>query len=233
MKSIVSALAVSFALFAVSAHADQARIEDLKSQIRGIAIENLERRDNLAETRARLEPLVKELSSFHRPENAAADLPLLEGAWKELFSDDVEPEPPGFGTDRDGVYQVITSEGYFYNFGNLIGFGPLRVLGVLRGEYKPVNDFLNIEFTKVSVRLNGLRENEDLDQLVADIESGAVSTIVPPGDSRAPNGPVGAQGNIRNIYIDSDFRVATGSNFADGIQDLFVLDKVTKSISYK
>ncbi|MCA2962097.1 MAG: hypothetical protein IOD12_17735 [Silvanigrellales bacterium] len=217
-----------------TAHADDsARIAELKAQIRSIAIENLGRRDNLPETRALLEPLALELAKFHTPADAAADLPALEGAWKEIFSDDVEPEPPGFSTVRDEVYQVITTNGYFYNFGNLAGPGPLKVLGLLRGEYAPTEDFLNIEFTKVSIRPRPLKSGEVLMDVVEKLESGDMFTITPPGNNRAPKGPVGAKGNIKNLFIDGDFRVATGSNFADGKFDLYVLDKVTTPISYK
>jgi hypothetical protein len=213
--------------------ANPERIAELKQQMRSIAIENLGRRDNLADSRSQLEPLATELATFTTAKLAEDDLPALVGAWKEIFSDDVEPEPPGFKTDRDGTYQIITDKGYFYNFGELKGPGPLRFLGVLRGVYSPAEEFLNIEFTKVSVRLSGLKATENLTELVTKIESGKEFTIVPPGSNKFPKGPVGAKGNIRNLYIDSDFRVATGSNFADGKYDLYVLDKVTKPIRYK
>jgi hypothetical protein len=215
------------------AFGDVARVAEIKAEIRAIALENLGRRDNLAETRALLEPLVAELSQFHAPESAEADLPALEGAWKEIFSDDVEPEPPGFSTDRDSVYQVISSKGYFYNLADLKGPGPLKLLGVLRGKYTPSKDFLNIEFTKVSIRASSLRADESLTRLAERLEAGSVFTVTPPGDSRAPNGPVGAKGNIKNLYIDADFRVATGSNFADGKYDFYVLDKVANPVNYK
>ena len=105
-------------------------------------------------------------------------------------------------------------------------------MGVLRGQYKPAGDFLNIEFTRVAIRPNALSDKENLADLAQRIETGKAFTVVPPGNNRAPRGPVGAQGNIRNIYIDSDFRVATGSNIADGVQDLYVLDKVTTPVRY-
>jgi hypothetical protein len=209
---------------------DNSRIEILKQGIRDIALQNLGNRDNLKETRAMLNPLVDELSGYHTPLSAEQDLPSLEGAWKEIYSDDVEPEPPGFRTDRDSTYQVITRNGYFYNLANLKGV--ITVLGVLRGQYKPAGDFLNIEFTRVAIRPNALSDKENLADLAQRIETGKAFTVVPPGNNRAPRGPVGAQGNIRNIYIDSDFRVATGSNIADGVQDLYVLDKVTTPVRY-
>jgi hypothetical protein len=73
---------------------DNSRIEILKQGIRDIALQNLGNRDNLKETRAMLNPLVDELSGYHTPLSAEQDLPSLEGAWKEIYSDDVEPEPP-------------------------------------------------------------------------------------------------------------------------------------------
>ena len=225
-----SILASAF-LIANTASANPERIAELKKEIRSIAIENIGKKELRTQLREQLQPLVDELGAFHTPANAEADLPLLEGAWKEIFSDDVEPEPPGFGTDRDSVYQVVTKDGYFYNLSNLKGI--ITVAGVLRGEYKPAGDFLNIKFTKVSVRLQKLDSKTELFPFVQDLESGKLGSIVPPGNNKAPNGPVGAEGNIRNIYIDQDFRIATGENFADGIKDLFVLDKVTNAIEYK
>jgi hypothetical protein len=227
--SLISSAFLSLTTFS-TASASPERIAEIKSEIRKIALENLGRRDNLAETRSQLEPLVQEISQFHSPAAAQDDVALLEGAWKELFSDDVEPEPPGFRTDRDSVYQVITTQGYFYNLANLKG--PISVLGILRGAYTPAEDYLNIEFTKVSIRPQALRENENLVELVSQIEPGSTFTVVPPGNNKAPNGPVGAKGNIRNLYIDGDFRVATGSNFADGKMDIYILDKVTKPVRY-
>lgn len=231
MNLFVRGIVLAALTSSAAAHAETfSRAETLKNEIRAIALSNLGNRDNLEETRALLNPLVEELAGYHAPLSAEADLPSLEGAWKEIYSDDVEPEPPGFKTDRDSTYQVITRDGYFYNLANLKG--AITVLGVLRGQYKPVGDFLEIEFTRVAIRPNALSEKEDLSELAKRIEAGKVFTIVPPGNNRAPKGPVGAQGNIRNIYIDADFRVATGSNFADGVQDLYVLDKVNNPIRY-
>ena len=206
------------------------RVEELKQEIRKIASENIGNVGAISETRAKLQPLADELGQYHSPASAADDIQLLEGAWKQVFSDDREPQPPGFKTDLDTVYQVITKDGYFYNLCDLKGF--ITVSGILRGEYKPVGDFLNIEFTKVSVKLGGLSETAELNSFVRDIEAGRVKTIVPPGSNQAPKGPVGARGNIRNIYIDEDFRVATGQNFADGKVDLYVLDKVNFPTRY-
>lgn len=231
MKLAFAFAPVAVLAFSSVAHAqDAARVATLKEEIRTIARENLGRRDNLAETRARLEPLVQELAALHKPATAQDDLPVLAGAWKEIFSDDVEPEPPGFSTDRDATYQVVTDQGYFYNLSNLKG--PITVLGVLRGKYEPASDFLNIEFTRVAIRPKALGENENLVELVDRLESGRAFTIVPPGNNKAPNGPVGAKGNIKNLYIDSDFRLATGSNFADGKFDLYVLDRVDTPVRY-
>jgi hypothetical protein len=223
---------VSFADDTISWISSSEEIDSLKAEIRKFSKENLGNRDNLPALRAQLEPKAQELAKFYKSPGLDAELPALVGSWKEIFSDDVEPEPPGFSTDRDSTYQVITDKGYFYNLANLKGF--VTVLGVLRGEYKKAeNNFLNIEFTKVSVRPSGLNTNENLSELVSKIEDGSVFTITPPGSNQAPKGPVGAKGNIKNIYLDSDFRVAVGSNLADGKMDLYILDKVTTPVNYK
>lgn len=209
------------------AHA-QVSSESIKSEIMEIALENFDRRDNLAETRKQLEPLVNQLIevSNYQAAPAVEELAITSGAWKEIFSDDIEPDPPGFTTDRDGVYQIVTPDGYFYNLGELRGPFGVRAVGILRGEYEDAGEFLNIEFTDVSVRLGRIDRVGNLVDFIEGIESGSIRTLPTPGDNRVPNGPVGARGEIKNLYIDDTMRIATGQNFADGTMDLYVLIRV-------
>jgi hypothetical protein len=225
MKSLVLALAAAATLSPAAASAnqqaacDQAQIAELKEQILSIARANNGRRDNLPEVRAQLDPLVAQLASTRAPVTAEQDLPVTVGAWKEIWSDDVEPEPPGFVLDRDTVYQIVTPFGYFYNVAERVSPQGQRATGLLRGQYSSMDEYLGIEFTAVGVRFAPLGDAVLYD-LALGFENGTEPYLVPPGDN-AP--PVGARGRIRNLYIDQEIRIATGRNLADGRDDLYVL----------
>ena len=228
----VGLLAICGSAFAQDA-GTQERLNDLKTKILEIAIENGDNRNNLVEIRRELEPLVAEISEFQPTVDATEELDQLVGSWKEVWSDDIEPEPPGFTTDRDGVYQVISSEGYFYNIGELDGPLGFTATGYLRGVYRDAGINLAIEFTDVGVQLRGVDRVGSLVQKVEDIESGASNLLPIPGNATAPNGPIGATGLLRNLYIDDEIRIATGSNDADGVQDLYVLTRVVGPVRYR
>ena len=225
----------SFLFSSISAlgQESEVRLLQLKDRILSIAIANGDNRDNLPEIRDELEPLVQELSTYQEPAAAIDQLDILAGAWKEVWSDDIEPEPPGFTTDRDRVYQVITRDGYFYNIGGLRGPLRSRPAGYLRGVYRDAGINLAIEFTRVGFRLQGVNSIGNLLDHIKSVESGATRLINAPGNTNVPNGPVGATGTIRNIYIDQDLRIATGQNDADGIQDLYILTRVDSPVEYR
>lgn len=220
---IASAFMGSMVFCQTSVMAASDRISELKEKILEIALENNKNRDNLKEIRASLDPLVQELGEYHNPVTAEDDLAALSGVWQELWSDDIEPEPPLFSVDRSKTYQIVTDQGYFYNVSQLNGALGVKFSAYLRGKYDIADDYLAIEFTNVGAQLGGLSDSGQLEQKIQDIETGEEGLIDMTGQSQFPNGPIGAKGFIRNIYIDADFRVATGYNAADNIQDLFVL----------
>ncbi|NRA66643.1 MAG: hypothetical protein HRU19_19295 [Pseudobacteriovorax sp.] len=219
--------------YALGHDEDTNRLEELKSTILDIAIENGLNRDNLPEVRMILDPLVKELATFRNARPAVEEIDLLEGSWKEVWADDIEPERPGFVTDRDGVYQVVTDQGYFYNIGQQDGPQGLSATGYLRGQYSDAGINLATEFTRVGLLFGSIDTVENLKDQILAIESGEISLIEVPGNSQFPNGPIGATGLLRNLYIDQNLRIATGSNDADGIQDLYVLTRVVGPVRFQ
>ena len=212
-----------------ASNAKAAQIEDLKSQILDIAYANYGSRENLINVRASIQPLVDQLAAFRTPTNAIDDLKALEGSWLQVWGDDVEPEPPGGSIQYKQTYQVISSKGYFYNLSD-IKFGPFTVKGILRGKYEDKGEYLGIEFTRVGVQLGGLNKNRNLVEYVEAIEAGNERLIGQPGGGQAPNGPVGQQGRLKNLYIDDNFRVSTGFNLRDSKQDIFVLVRTEKPV---
>ena len=217
LKHTVLALSLS----SPSLWAATSRVEILKEQIIEVARSYAGQDDKLVEARQTLDPLVKKLASYNQATTAAEQLPELVGAWKEIWSDEREPTPPGFSIDRSQVYQVIDANGFFYNFADTTTpFG--QGVGILRGIYAPREGVaLNIEFTASKFRVGPLAPGADLTALVADVESEVPSASSPD----KPNGPVGVKGILENVYVDKDFRVSIEKDPELNVRALFVLEK--------
>jgi hypothetical protein len=169
---------------------------------------------------------------------AQDQLPLLEGAWRQIWSD--FPYPMSFWNkmDPEQIYQVVTRDGYYYNLSDSKALGIVGLTGVLRGAYQPNGTGLDIKFTKVGFRFGTLKKNEDLFALAGKLESGAKKFYPIPGGGKAPKGPVNISGRLENLYLDDDLRIDRGTqnDFVDskgkvlvpGYSDrIFVLDRVT------
>lgn len=211
------------------------RVAEIKSEIRAITgAHTFDNKATAAQTRAELDNLVAELVQAYPDTSAADQLSSVAGAWKQLWSDDFDGESD-FGNpikpDKTTIFQYISKEGWFYNVANATTPLPfVKPLTLLRGDYSVNADDLSIEFTKVSARLNGLQQGESVSAIVEGAEAGKIFTIGAPGGAKYPKGPVGAKGILKNIYIDKDFRLATGENltFNIGVTNLYVLDRADK-----
>lgn len=111
---------------------------------------------------------------------------------------------------------------------------------------------LNIKFTKLGALPTSLPDANVLGALVEDIESGKVAATTgrpgagAPGSSGAPSAggapgtggapaaggpppgatPVGQEGKLQNLYLDSDLRVALGGTSAQSYNKLYILVRV-------
>ncbi len=211
------------------------RKAELKAAILNIATENSA--NTIAElpvTREKLEPLVQELVALNKGEpNVDEQLTLVEGTWKEIWSDDREPERPGSKLLRDTIYQVVSAQGYFYNIAvsqTQIPNGPLvENTSFLRGRYS------------LDAESNGLRiQFTDIGYLPGRIGSGFLGYIDQaesdpnflkkfPFDLKAPKGPINQTGLLKNVYVDEELRIARGVADLDGIPDLLVLTRADEA----
>ena len=194
------------------------RIAELKQHIVGISLANQAREDNFEEVSAELWPYVDELVALAPPRVDEETLAYVVGSWWQLWSN-LEDMGPGFiKMNREKIYQVVSPDNYYYNFGESKVAGLFKTTGVLRGAYAlgelGASSF-NIEFTKVGFLLGGLRANPDLISLAQDIEAGE-QWVGSFGSGEAPNGPVGITGKLTTLYVDDELRIAGGS------QDTFV-----------
>ena len=222
---IYRSILIAGVLFASSAAANN--LQSLKDEIRSVATFYATQSDEyLEDARLELEPLIEEISEYNDQTLATDQLPSIVGAWKEIWSNEREPSPFFLKIDRSQVYQVITDQGYFYNFSDVKT--PLgTTTGVLRGTYEHDKGLaLAIEFTAVKLGFGGLKADKNLVSFASDIENGRGSVFDPPGSERTPNGPVGIRGYLENVYVDDDLRIAIERDLGRQVRAIFVLERV-------
>jgi hypothetical protein len=223
--------------------------DQLKAEVRRIALENTLKTDDasLAAARKQLNPLIADLARIYGTPPASVELDNgFAGTWKQLFSDDFRAAPPGAPVaDQASIHQVVTKNGYFYNFSNQVlptpPSAPSVVLTVfLRGEYTaaPLAHGLDIKFTRLGTLPSALPASEQIGALAANIESGAIGAAAPGnapgagptsgtgGPPPGARGPVGVKGKLQNLYLDADLRVSLGGTQDQLFNKVYVLERV-------
>lgn len=164
-----------------------------------------------------LAPLVKRLLEQNPQPGVRERLPLLQGAWKQIwgrydYRNDDRGVDPGLGLEE--IYQVLLEGGVYYNASYLYkpGYPDSERVGLLRGEYsiddKDPNS-LRVRFT----RYPGLQkriEGKALWQLPLLVETGHLETI-----SIVPTWIVWlffGTDVLREVYTDGDLRITYGSD---------------------
>jgi hypothetical protein len=197
----------------------------------------MNRTDNAAQVRAQAEPLVKKLARHFGARSAQQKLPLVQGAWRQLWTDFPYPMTSFLTMDASQVYQVVSASGHYWNIGDERALGFVGLTGVLRGAFTPSGTRINLEFTNIGFRVGRLSKDDDLVGLADGLESGDRYYLPLPGGGKAPNGPVGIKGTLETLYVDGDLRVDQGTQ-EDFLDDsgavavegygpkLFILDRV-------
>lgn len=204
---------------------DPDRVAELKSIIIDISTANQTREDNFADVSAELAPYIDELVALTPPRSDDETLSLLAGSWYQLWSNLENMGPRFIRMDRAKIFQVVSPDNHYYNFGQSKVAGIFNTIGVLRGKYelsKAGASAFNVEFTKTGFLFGKIRPSTDLVDLAIRIESGD-KNLRSFGDGQAPNGPVGITGQLTTLYVDEDLRIAGGG------QDVFV-DEATGEV---
>lgn len=194
-----------------SAYLSPRELADTKQALRALALQNMNRVDNLKEVRAKMYPLITKLTAHFGEQPAKRKLPLVVGAWRQLWSDYPYPKVPFVKMDAAQIYQVVSPNGHYWNIGDEIVGGMLGLTGVLRGAFESSGNLLKIRFTKVGFRIGRLERTDDLIKLANGLESGRVFYLPTPGGGRAPRGPVNIRGTLETLYVDSDLRIERGT----------------------
>ena len=208
-----------------------------KASLRRIANANMSRTDNFDEVRAEVEPLVAKLAKHFGKQSAAKKLPLVEGAWHQLWSDFPYPMTSFISMDPKQIYQVVNADGHYWNIGDQKAIGLFGLTGVLRGAFVPNGTKIDLQFTNVGFRFGRLNKKTNLEELANGLESGDDYYTGIPGGGKAPNGPINIKGTLETLYVDADLRVDQGTqeDFLDKNGDVavsgygpkfFILDRV-------
>ena len=214
-----------------------AELADTKAELRAIAYANIEQMRDFDGVRAEIQPLVDKLAKHFGRRPASAKVPLVAGAWHQIWSDFPYPGTSLIKMDPRQVYQVVSSDGHYYNLGDQRAFYVLPTTGILRGAWELDGDALRVHFTDVGFRFGRLKRNADLVEMADELESGDLSKLGLPGGGAAPKGPVGIYGSLETLYVDADLRIergsqddyldASGNVLVPGTTDkLFILDRV-------
>ncbi len=203
-----------------------------KARLRAICNPNMTRTDNLDAVRADVDPIVEKLARHFGKRTAAQKLPLVAGAWRQIWSDFPYPMAPFVTMDLAQVYQVVSPDGHYWNLGDSRALGFIGITGVLRGRYELDGARLNIAFTDSGFRFGRLAAGADLVDYARDLEEGDKTYLGLPG-----GGPVGISGTLETVYVDGDLRIDRGTQDEVRNDDgsvkrpaigskLFILDRV-------
>ena len=216
-----------------------AELAATKLALRNLSNANMGRTDNAAAVRAQVQPLVDKLARHFGSRSAIAKLPLVQGAWRQPWTDFPFPMTSFISRDSQQVYQVVDASGHYWNIGDQKAVGFIGMTGVLRGAFVPAGKKINLQFTNVGFRFGRLSKNEDLVEMASELGSGERFYFGLPGGGKAPKGPVDIKGTLETLYVDADLRVDQGTQ-EDVLDDrgaiavpgygpkLFVLDRVSK-----
>lgn len=228
-----SFLVTAMLLVSLSTQASPSRREVLKQQILQLAESYQGQGDPDQSKQQSLEPLVRELVALNPMPPAKARLPLLVGAWKQVWGPYEFRKNDGSVDPKLGVreiYQVIFADGFYYNVAPYYpDQGSSREqIGLLRGEWEldpQTPNTLRVKFTDypgVEPRPAGL-ELWELPELTEAGELENQITIVPSWVVRNFFGG----GTLEEIYTDSELRLLYGQSQGAGARrSLFIMKRV-------
>lgn len=232
MKLIIVVFSLVFGFGYANAHnspaLDMDSIEDLKTAIISIALEETSKNVFLAESperdeaaRSRLLPLINRLKELGGPQKVEDQLRLSIGGWQNLWSD-----LPTFGQNlyADSIYQAVYAEGFYYNISRGIEDGN-EYTDVLKGEFRvrKKKNRLSIRFTRNYVLPSWIGEQNNFVEFGNQVASGEFDEF----DETSFLNPFPLVKFIPQTlvteYVDADIRIISGGGGLRTKKRYFVL----------
>jgi len=209
-------------------------IAELRQEVVEISLANLDLWGDPA-IEAELEWRVEILADWFADNRPANEIELTQQSWRTIWYEDPSilfDMPPIVVTDRDNNFQVVR-DGFYYNTGRLdisLIPGVEEATVFLKGEYtlkdlagpdtcgQQRRNVVDLEFTTLDLIPTWLPSDLSLNDLIDTFDSG----VIP---SRPIPFPEGQTGDLWNLFIDEDVRIAFGGDDDEPISAgaLFIL----------
>ena len=198
-----------------------ARVEDVKNDIIDLAREFKGTTDPTGEKQEQLEERVEDLLAFVPNFTMEEKVLRAAGAWKQVWGPYAFNGSSGIptGLNIDKIFQVLSKDGYYYNFAQYELFG-LTFRSFLRGNYEIESDRVTVEFTNSGLILG--EEDTPMYKLTDELENDEIRTIRFP--SFLP--PIGIEGSLIEVYADEDIRINYGTSENQPERSIFILKRV-------
>lgn len=201
MQMNISKMIVSLLLaFCFSVSANEVTREDIFT----LAESFIGQTDPSGEKQEELEALIAEFMldkpALSMQEKAAKVIGTWNQVWGPYAFDGSDSVPRGMDVTK--IFQYISPNGYYYNFGEYKILG-VRTRTFLRGIYEVGDEEIKVEFNKTGLLL------KDIDYVLAGeaIEKKEVRTIYFPESFP----PVGISGILTEVYADDEIRINYGT----------------------
>lgn len=206
-------------------------IAEAKDDIIRLSLENLDRWGD-RRIQSEIDQRASVLAEWFADNRPANELELTTAPWKAVWYEDTSFIPDILNvvtTDRENTYQVVR-DGFYYNIAKIDLRSGRSITNFLKGEFtikdpadsntcgEPRRNVIDLEFTASSLRLGWLPESVPLNVIVELVDAGVIPAISLPF-------PPGSTGDLWNLYVDEDLRVAFGTDDSPSTDDggLFVL----------
>lgn len=196
-------------------------VAQAKAEIVAISLANTDRWGDPA-VQAQLKVPAEVLARWFADNRPVDEVDLTLGSWRAIWYEDASlvTEPgPGIVADRENSYQVVR-EGFYVNVGNYaldLGLVQVPFVSMLVGDYDIIRPLtagnagafglnaIDLEFAESGTVGGRLPTGVSLTALADAFRAGSISYMPVPG-------PAGVTGELLNLYVDDDLRVAFGSN---------------------
>ena len=182
------------------------RTQILKKAIIGVAQASqgvCDNDDNNPAVGRLLNRLTDRLTKITPARTESEKLPEVAGGWKQVWSNLGGPSP--VCNSAADIYQVVSPNGYYWNFAKTLPPSGQPGYFFLRGKYETTPDFLSIEFTNQAISPVAPPAGTNLAALSDRAESGEFIPL-------PPRPPVGVKGELKNVYVDDTLRIVRGTD---------------------
>ena len=197
----------------------------IKQKILKISYKNMTVESNRKQVRKQLDHLTRALVKLS-PKITEERIGMYSpGSWRQVWSDERNNTPGAPTPDLTQVYQVVSADGWGYNFGVRYVTPEMPITFSLGVVASLEENRQTTEIVSAFVRNSALKKGEALTELATRIHSGKSKDFIQRNAGVFPNGPIGAKAILTILYIDKDLKIGVAPNVYDGKSEMFVMHR--------